>query len=454
MTGASRSLAVSAERAITSSARAIEAAIPLLPDAGGVERLERIIGEAIARGYFEPDEDAQVKRAFHDYLTARSIIWPAIAELRSWVADSGGDSSVQLRAFVVAYAGACVLVWAGRSIMDRLAADPVVRRKLDEAGPERGIPPKQLTTLYRALTSPVNAWRLRWAREFAKQHGSELEALAADPILSGCYQRMKECEHALDIPVRNYLLARLRYRWHAGRRKGASAFQRAMFGLFEVSGRAIANARSPWYRKRINATVRQKLAAFLEPGDVVVTRHHDAMSNLFLPGYWPHAALHIGTEEQRRTLGLEIGADRGDVGDPVRVLEARKDGVLFRELEDTLNVDAVVVIRPQLPPTELLAGLSRAVTHAGKLYDFSFDFFRSDRIVCTEVVYRAFDGVGPVKLRLTERAGRPTLSAEDLLDAAIDGLGFQPVAIFGTPLSRRRVVFGDEVRELLIQSYR
>ena len=89
------------------------------------------------------------------------------------------------------------------------------------------------------------------------------------------------------------------------RRLRASAFQKAVFGALEASGRGVANLRWPWYRKRVNATVRRKLAEFLQPGDVLVTRHHDAMTNLFLPGYWPHAALHIGTAEQRQELSVD-----------------------------------------------------------------------------------------------------------------------------------------------------
>ncbi len=143
-------------------------------------------------------------------------------------------------------------------------------------------------------------------------------------------------------------------------------------------------------------------------------------------------------------MNITIDDDRASrwCGDR-RVLEALKDGVLFRPLEETLAVDAVAVIRPQLDQADLARGISRVISHEGKLYNFDFDFFRSDRLVCTEVVYRAFDGLGPIEIPLQERSGRPTLSAEDLLDLAFAGNGFDAVAVFGGPSCPDRLVQGD-----------
>ena len=75
--------------------------------------------------------------------------------------------------------------------------------------------------------------------------------------------------------------------------------------------------------------------------------------------------------------------------------------------------------------------IERVIVHEGKSYNFDFDFFRSDRLVCTELAYRAYDEIEDIKIDLKERAGRPTLSAEDLCDLAIYSNMFDAVAIFG-----------------------
>jgi len=206
---------------------------------------------------------------------------------------------------------------------------------------------------------------------------------------------------------------------------------------------------------RVDDEVRRRLEALLRPGDVIVARHDRAVTNLFLPGFWPHAALYVGTEADRERMDVSIDSERAERWcDDRRVLEALKDGVLFRPLEETLAVDAVAVIRPRLDDAGIAQALARAVRHEGKLYNFDFDFFRSDRLVCTEVVYRAYDGVGPLRIPLRERTGRPTLSAEDLLDLAVDGEGFEPVAVFGAPTCPDRLVEGEEARAAIRASYR
>jgi hypothetical protein len=187
--------------------------------------------------------------------------------------------------------------------------------------------------------------------------------------------------------------------------------------------------------------------AALEPGDVLITRHEAAVTNLFLPGHWPHAALHVGSREAAAERGLEVGPEtdaRWPAG--ARFLEARKDGVRLRIPEDTLAVDAVCVLRPRLPRAEIDRALARGLRHEGKLYNFDFDFFTEDRLVCTEVVYRAFDGVGGIRLELARRSGRPTLSAEDLIRAALAGDGFDLLLVAGSAVRGGGIATGERAR--------
>ena len=52
--------------------------------------------------------------------------------------------------------------------------------------------------------------------------------------------------------------------------------------------------------------------------------------------------------------------------------------------------------------------------HEGKLYDFAFDSRKSDRLACTEVIYRGFHGMGELQFRLVEHGGKQCLPAVEL----------------------------------------
>ena len=324
-----------------------------------------------------------------------------------------------------------------------------------EESVELRIPRKQFTAVFESLSSPRNALVMLKAMNFADKHRPTLQALADDPQVGGLVRDLPTLELPLDRSTNRYLKLAADFTGHALRRVGASAKQQLGFAALESAGRAVAEMRVHQRKRRVSRTLLERIRKLLRCGDVLVTRHDGALSNLFLPGYWPHAALYIGTEQARERLGVVLDDDKARLWTGDRcVLEALKDGVRFRPLEETLNIDAVAVIRPRLDERHIASALGRAAQHEGKIYNFDFDFFRSDRLVCTEVIYRAFDGLGDMHFELQERAGRPTLSAEDLLDLSLDGEMFTPIAVFGAPACANELVTGESIREVLAKTYR
>jgi hypothetical protein len=95
-------------------------------------------------------------------------------------------------------------------------------------------------------------------------------------------------------------------------------------------------------------------------------------------------------------------------------------------------VDAFLLLRPRYSsPQQQKEAVEHALQHEGKLYDFEFDFTRSDRLVCTEVVYRSLEGHDGFHFDLIRKAGRVTLPAEDLLRQALDSGRMDVIAVAG-----------------------
>jgi hypothetical protein len=115
------------------------------------------------------------------------------------------------------------------------------------------------------------------------------------------------------------------------------------------------------------------------------------------------------------------------------VLEAMKDGVRIRSVNSPVNSDSVVVVRPLLDDGPVAAALAQALMHEGKAYDFDFDFCATHRLVCTEVVYRAYEGIAGVQFDLHRHAGRFALAAGDLLRMALARRYFEVVAVYSQP---------------------
>ena len=395
------------------------------------------------RGYFLPDEDERVRTAYAQYLRTRKALFETLNELRPLVLSRGKvPSELEVQVFVVAWCTACLLVRSGRYLVDNFRKNGVVRKKLDEAAPRYAIERKEFTSIYKSLTSPRNIWIFLSGIKLADKSKGEIEALSDHPVVGPVVAMLKEEEPWIESSARYYAKGRFKYRWHSFLRRHKSGYQNVSFALFKFGGSLVAELRNHWKRKRVTRGVQRKIGRLLEPGDVIITRHDDATTNIFLPGFWPHAALHIGTEEQRAKIGVQMDSGRkAKAADPVRFLEARKDGVLLRPLEDTLSVDCCTVLRPQLTPKEIANALTTAITHEGKQYDFEFDFRRADKLVCTEVVYRSFHGVGDIQFELSPKAGRMCLPAESLIDLAIEGVIFKPVCVYGVRGNR---FCGDE----------
>ncbi|MEM8931375.1 MAG: YiiX/YebB-like N1pC/P60 family cysteine hydrolase [Acidobacteriota bacterium] len=422
-----------------------------------------VVRAAVDRGLFRPHDEEILVSWFARFLTVRDGLWDVLADLiQARQGDIEGffvldtDAPVERRrAFALGYAAACAIVSLDRFLLESLATDRLTQRKLNQGFVERRIPRKVYTSIFDSFTEPTTALLLDQAVEARLASSSAVESLRGDRLLVATLARLPRLEAALSRSKRLFLRRFARFQSHALRRRLATIRDHGFFAVLESSGRMVSEIRDRWKDKRVSAAVRSELAPHLRPGDVLVTRHERALTNLFLPGFWPHAALYVGSEADRRALGVDLDDRRAGLWrGTVRTLEALKDGVRFRPLDETLDVDAVAVIRPRLADERIAEGLARAARHEGKGYNFDFDFFRSDRLVCTEVIYRAYDGLGDLHLPMSERAGRPTLSAEDLLDQALDGHGFEVVGVFGAPDAPDRLVVGAEAVEPLRRSYR
>lgn len=197
----------------------------------------------------------------------------------------------------------------------------------------------------------------------------------------------------------------------------------------------------------INQEQIEQLHQKLQPGDILLQRREWYATNVGIPGFWTHAALYIGTPEERTRFFTEPAlsdwlAGQGSKGGTLdnllqvryperyrlsvtpqeeqhlpRVLEAIAEGVSFTTLEHSATADSLVVLRPTLSRRDIAQAILRAFHYSGRPYDFNFDFRTDSELVCSELIYKAYEpgaGMAGLSLPLAEVLDRPLLSPNEI----------------------------------------
>ncbi|MBI4574649.1 MAG: hypothetical protein HY722_00095 [Planctomycetes bacterium] len=370
--------------------------------------------------------------------------------------DPGGNEWRHSRAFAIAFLIHLLQVDSAREFIDPFLADRDWEAILDEADPGRGIPAGcygrlKLRVLHLQTLAEVS---LLAAYHDGPMRGHYRDRRAAAPdapdawvegAIDRLYPRVKAWyreEGAAQIlaNAQDVVTEDLFARWFPLQKEVAE-----WMGDTRLKGRAPLIARSQV----------QEMQPALEPGDIILERRNGYLSNVGLPGFWPHAALYLGTPEElarfmdgdpevragcvargatgvldlvRALRPVALAAWAGDEaahGDPPRVIEAVSEGVVFSSLEHSCDADYVALLRPRLTRLERLGAITAALGHWGKAYDFNFDFVTDDTIVCSELVWKAYQpdaGRRGLDFPLKEVLGRRVFPAHEFAMAWLQGL--------------------------------
>ena len=156
----------------------------------------------------------------------------------------------------------------------------------------------------------------------------------------------------------------------------------------------------------------------LEPGDILLERREWYMTNVGIPGYWTHAALYVGTPEERKKFFCDAKTDdwirhkgAGNFEELLQstwpdtykqcliptteghlpaIIEAIAQGVTFTSFEHSTTCDALAVLRPGLTKAEKARAVFLAFGFTGRPYDYDFNFATDSSMVCSEVIYKAY----------------------------------------------------------------
>ncbi len=343
------------------------------------------------------------------------------------------DGEKQKEMFRITYAAFLLQYRYAIDFISRLENDPSMHTMLNEPVPELGLDEdiyKQLKFRFLNVLRAVEFTRLNAAYAF--------------------YGKGKQLNLVTGIESDNTAL------WHMGVGEGTVETFKNGWQIIQDTGLTawfpLQASVSEWMgdvkilrpnHSLISVEQISQIKNLLLPGDILLERREWYLSNIGLPGYWPHAALYIGTAEQRadyfndpavkQHYASEGGFEtllkntypqaystseiRDDYGHVPRVIEAISEGVSFTTLEHSVDADSVAILRPSLSKLDKAHAIKRAFHFSGRPYDFDFDFLTDSELVCTELVYKAYEpakGFTGLRFPTQKVIGRTVTTANDM----------------------------------------
>ncbi|MGB5567730.1 MAG: YiiX/YebB-like N1pC/P60 family cysteine hydrolase [Sedimenticolaceae bacterium] len=199
--------------------------------------------------------------------------------------------------------------------------------------------------------------------------------------------------------------------------------------IFGNSIGLVESRKGKLYRRR---DVQLELEEQLRAGDILVERTPFRLTDSFIPGYWGHAAIWVGSEVELRDLGIwdhpVIQPYQDDIRSGRRVVEALRPGVEMNSLQHFLNIDDLAVLREHRPlPHDKAHVVGQALREVGKHYDFNYDLHTRDRLGCAELVYHAY---GHIDWPSRRELGRLVIAPDDIAARAVGDARLDIIALY------------------------
>jgi hypothetical protein len=381
------------------------------------------LGRITARVYTQAEND-RIRALLQSYLNYRSILLRLLGYYSAYETVSRED--LRLKSFLLAYVCGLTLFQEGIVLVTPYRDHPRARAKLNEAEPLWGIPPNLFETVYKNITNSTNVRLLGEAWDY---YTSQLRPMAyhgpaEGPEIAWLHDTIRTQQQFIDQNAVDVWEGKWDILW-----RQVEAYRKVpVYNAMAVLGTFAGNVKIWLSPPHITQAQIQDLKQILQPGDVILERRNWFLSNGFLPGFWKHMALYVGSAEDLERRGLSTDplvqphwerfrqSDRH--GYQPRVVEVVSAGVIFSPLEHTAAADDLVVLRPRLSEARKNAAIARAFSHYGKPYDFDFDFFSTDKLVCTELIFRAYDEPlhgESVRFPLARIMGRDTMPADEVV---------------------------------------
>jgi hypothetical protein len=373
------------------------------------------------------DESRKLRAAWTRFIESSFELELLKTRYRSFFQINGfTHPKLHAQAFVIAY-GAFVSQYRAASVVTtRIGQHETVRKLLDDAHPSTGIPAGSFARIQWMVSHPDEILRLNAGRAYLKLMKRRLEANHQQILRTE--DQLSEITHRVLTDADAFVNNPLDLLEH----HASNAWYPVQKGV-ALGMASIRTTSRDYFISHADLEAEQ---ANLLPGDIMLTRREWHLTNLGIPGYWTHAALHIGSLDRLdqyfadldlldgraasaviRDLFPKVYAAMSRVderGETALVIEALRPGVIVQSLQNSASADSLAVLRPKVTKSDRWQAVVAALPHHGKPYNYQFDFRTESALVCSQLVCKAYQTIPGLHLKPEMSGGRLLYSPNEI----------------------------------------
>ncbi len=163
----------------------------------------------------------------------------------------------------------------------------------------------------------------------------------------------------------------------------------------------------PRKNKLISGNEIKNIEKMLLPGDILLRRNKWQITNIGIPGFWTHSGIYTGNLQKLDEYfagiesldGLKFSEylqqnykkiyDYYNDNNP-SVIESIAPCVSLTPLSNIAESDFFAALRPELSKEDIFKAIIKAYEFYQTPYDYSFDFFTDDGLICSELISKSY----------------------------------------------------------------
>ena len=345
-------------------------------------------------------------------------------------------AEVQLKGSMLALSAGLLLYDSYQAVVAVVNEDDRIRRFLNQSDIGYGIQEDQIAAITDDFLSIENLSNIKNNIIFYEQSRAAIQLDIANDDNLAYLDLLIHSTHSYeilrDLSIDNKIARRFGRHTNSISDSLNALNRSAVNGVSELFGNTIGAVEERKGRMYQDKLAEQLILSQLQAGDILLEKTPFRLTDKMIPGYWGHAAIWIGNQQELIDLGLWNTALIKKYQQPIQnqqsVVEALRDGTQMNTLEHFLNIDDLVVLRKKnLSLRDKKKIIELSLRQVGKPYDFNYDIETTDKIVCSQLTYLAYTDID---WSTDSLIGRYTISPDNIAQKTLDNGELEIIIFF------------------------